>query len=74
MNTLIGGILRPVVIFLLLALALSACVPAAPSPASGDSGAHSSDVDSVSPVGMHNVVYDSLPDMGGAEVVAVTGN
>jgi polar amino acid transport system substrate-binding protein len=69
-----GVISRTVVISLLLALALSACVPTAPSPASGSSGSPSSDAGPVAATGMHNVVYDSLPDMGGAEVVAVTGN
>jgi polar amino acid transport system substrate-binding protein len=76
MNKKNRAIFRPLVIFMLLALAVSACVPAAPSPASGESGAQSADAgpDSSSAAGMHNVVYDSLPDMGGAEVVAVTGN
>ena len=76
MNRKNRAIFRLLVIFMLLALAVSACVPAAPSPASGESGAQSADAgpDSPSAAGIHNVVYEGLPDMGGAEVVAVTGN
>ena len=69
MNNKRKAILRPVVFFLLLLLALmlNACI-APPAVDSGDSAA------APSAVGMANVVYASLPDMGGAEVVAVTGN
>ena len=67
MNRKSGVMNRTVGILLLLALALSAC--AAPAPAS-----ETADADAPSSAGMANVVYDGLPDMGGAEVVAVTGN
>ena len=73
MNRKNRAIFRLLVIFMLLALVVSACVPAAPSPASGAQSADAGP-DSPSVTGMQNVVYDSLPDMGGAEVVAVTGN
>ena len=62
---------RALAALLLLALTLSACIAAPPSqetagasPETGDRAA----------VGTANVVYDELPDMGGAELVAVTGN
>ena len=66
--------LRTGVVFLLLTLALSACVPAASSPSAGDTGAQSQAAESSATTGMKNVVYESLPDMDGAEIVAVTGN
>ena len=71
MNSKNSAILRSAVVFVLLALTMSACI--APVPASDMSDAQPA-ADAPSPVGMANVVYDSLPDMGGAEVVAVTGN
>ena len=62
---------RAVAALLLLALTLSACIAAPPSqePAGG-----SPETGDRPAVGTANVVYDELPDMGGAEVVAVTGN
>ena len=71
MNSKTGVINRTVVILLLLALALSACVAPSPPAEMGDAQPAP---DPPSTVGMANVVYDSLPDMDGAEVVAVTGN
>ena len=67
MNKKNRAIYRLLVIFMLLALAVSACVPAAPSPASGESGAQSADAgpDSPSAAGMHNVVYDRPAGHGG---------
>ena len=69
MNSKNSAILRSMVVFVLLALTMSACI--APVPASDMSDAQPA---ADAPVGMANVVYDGLPDMGGAEVVAVTGN
>ena len=71
MNSRTGAVNRIAVIILLLMLSLSACV--APSAATDMEGGQPA-ADARSPVGMANVVYDSLPDMDGAEVVAVTGN
>ncbi len=69
MNSKNSAILRSMVVFVLLALTMSACI--APVPASDMSDVQPA---ADAPVGMANVVYDGLPDMGGAEVVAVTGN
>ncbi len=60
---------RIAAVLLLLALALSACV--APSP---ESAGARPETDDRPAAGTANVVYDELPDMGGAELVAVTGN
>ena len=60
---------RIAAVLLLLALALSACV--APSP---ESAGARPETDDRPAAGTANVVYDELPDMGGAQLVAVTGN
>ena len=60
---------RIAAVLLLLALALSACV--APSP---ESAGARPETDDRPAAGTANVVYNELPDMGGAELVAVTGN
>ncbi len=74
MNSKTRAIFWPGVIFLLLAFALNACVAPASTPASaaGASADTASSGDAAT-VGLANVVYD-LPDMGGAEVAAVTDN
>ncbi len=61
---------RTVALLLLLALALSACI----APTTGETADAQPAADASPETGTANVVYDQLPDMGGAELVAVTGN
>ena len=61
---------RTTVVLLLSALLLGACI--APSAPQEPQAAQTADLRTS--IGAANVVYDGLPDMGGAEVVAVTGN
>lgn len=84
MNKRFHPIFSAVLGLLVLALALSACAAPAPQVAApageASTGEPVSEAEPPAPirqdvatVGLANVVYD-LPDMGGAEVVAVTGN
>ena len=63
--------IRALAALVLLALTLSACIAATPSQGAAGGSPEAGDRPAA---GMANVVYDQLPDMDGAELVAVTGN
>ncbi|MCY3904784.1 MAG: transporter substrate-binding domain-containing protein [Caldilineaceae bacterium] len=63
--------IRALAALVLLALTLSACIAATPSQEAASGSPEAGDRPAA---GMANVVYDQLPDMDGAELVAVTGN
>ena len=66
-----GNSIQVLAALVLLALTLSACIAATPSQEAAGGSPEAGDRPAA---GMANVVYDQLPDMNGAELVAVTGN